>query len=560
MGNTNFGDNMRQALLYARVSTQEQADRQLSIPAQIEAIRKYAEQNDIEIIEEFADEGVSAFHDKGRPQFQYMLERAKRKDIDLILVHDASRFCRDRYASVSYKKTLRSYGASVVAVTMPYDTSTPSGVFLEAIEEARAESEARILAMHTIKGMKQNAVLRDPETGWCYKNGGSPLYGYRSVRTSRGKDSRGKEMFKQIWLLDDDGSPPPCEVAKWIIDSKREKGYKSIALALNTGRNPWGKPIPAKRGNLWSPSTIREMFYWDRLMEYAGYGIWNRSARRDGYRARPKEEWIIVPKAHPAIIDEETVEELSIGTDRRSKCPKIRDRSSRFLLSGHNAYGDFLYRCECEGCTSNMIQASSRDKRWSYYGCAARQYRKVQCDKKHRVRKEEIEQIVINGIFDNFGTPETLERWAREVQEAQKQEMSDIAMQQQILRRERNDLNRRKDNLMRAVEDGLPFEQAKQRLTEIESRLKEIDSIEPLLLSQMPDFDIEYVKSRVDVLKKELSLGGEEARRIIRQFVISVTWFPDKNEHEIVYAFVSDRVVPGAGSAPYPSRKVRVQS
>ena len=32
---------MRQALAYARVSTQDQADRNLSIPAQVEAIRKF---------------------------------------------------------------------------------------------------------------------------------------------------------------------------------------------------------------------------------------------------------------------------------------------------------------------------------------------------------------------------------------------------------------------------------------------------------------------------------------------------------------------------------------
>jgi hypothetical protein len=135
--------------------------------------------------------------------------------------------------------------------------------------------------------------------------------------------------------------------------------------------------------------------------------------------------------------------------------------------------------------------------------------------------------------------------------------MEDITFQQKQLRRERNDLAKKKGNLFKAVEEGLPFAQVKERLSEIERRIKEIELAEPRLLLQMPEFDVDYVRSRVDVLKSELAQGGEDTRNLIKQFVISVTWFPDKQEHEIEYAFVSPRGGAGSGSRTL-SRTIRV--
>jgi len=47
-------------LLYARVSTDKQAQRDLSIPAQIDTMRDYSKKNGWKIIDHFVDEGESA--------------------------------------------------------------------------------------------------------------------------------------------------------------------------------------------------------------------------------------------------------------------------------------------------------------------------------------------------------------------------------------------------------------------------------------------------------------------------------------------------------------------
>ena len=59
--------------VYIRVSTTMQVDG-YSLDAQREKLRKYAEYQNMEIIQEFSDEGKSGKSVEGRPEFQRMLD------------------------------------------------------------------------------------------------------------------------------------------------------------------------------------------------------------------------------------------------------------------------------------------------------------------------------------------------------------------------------------------------------------------------------------------------------------------------------------------------------
>ena len=74
--------------LYARVSTQRQAERDLSIPDQIQAMTKYAETEGWTITGVFIDAGVSGGTDRRR-EFQKMISSAKAGDppVNQIMVH-----------------------------------------------------------------------------------------------------------------------------------------------------------------------------------------------------------------------------------------------------------------------------------------------------------------------------------------------------------------------------------------------------------------------------------------------------------------------------------------
>ena len=164
------------ALAWARVSTSMQEERGLSIPEQLREIREYADTRKIKIIAEFT-ETESAFQQRAkRPEFERMLARAKAEHVSMILIHDFSRFSRDSLGAKTLMRQLRGLGIKVVSLNDPEaDPETVAGVCLEAITFAKNEAYSRGVAFHTRKGCRANIQTRDPETGWCYKNGGQPL-------------------------------------------------------------------------------------------------------------------------------------------------------------------------------------------------------------------------------------------------------------------------------------------------------------------------------------------------------------------------------------------------
>ncbi len=68
------------AVLYARVSSEKQAEKDLSIPAQLKAMQKYAIKRGWDVVREFVDEAESA-RTANRPAFQEMITLAKQSII-----------------------------------------------------------------------------------------------------------------------------------------------------------------------------------------------------------------------------------------------------------------------------------------------------------------------------------------------------------------------------------------------------------------------------------------------------------------------------------------------
>ena len=105
------------AALYARVSSDRQ-DVDLSVSAQLRALRDYDDKNDYEVVREFVDEAESG-RVMNRPEFQKMLDEAKRTEapFEEILVWKFSRFTRKREHAVVLKSMLRRKGLRVVSIT-----------------------------------------------------------------------------------------------------------------------------------------------------------------------------------------------------------------------------------------------------------------------------------------------------------------------------------------------------------------------------------------------------------------------------------------------------------
>ena len=95
------------AALYARVSSERQ-DVDLSVAAQLRALRDYAKANGYSVAREYVDEAESG-RTANRPQFRRMLDEAAKPEAPFkeILVWKFSRFTRKREHAVAFKAMLR---------------------------------------------------------------------------------------------------------------------------------------------------------------------------------------------------------------------------------------------------------------------------------------------------------------------------------------------------------------------------------------------------------------------------------------------------------------------
>ncbi len=144
----------KRVAIYARVSTEEQAERDLSIPFQLERCRYHAQGKGWEVVKEFVDAGESARTDK-RPEFQNMISSARAKEFDVILIHKFDRFARNDYDFIIYEKELEGLGITVDSVSEPGDASTPAGYIGRRMMQVISTWYSKNLAMETKKGIQK---------------------------------------------------------------------------------------------------------------------------------------------------------------------------------------------------------------------------------------------------------------------------------------------------------------------------------------------------------------------------------------------------------------------
>ena len=98
---------------YCRVSSNS-ADQRNSFATQERVYTKYiAEKQEWELVDIFADEGLSGMKADNRPEFQRMIRMCELRQIDLILTKSVSRFARNVKEALNYTRKLKLLGIGV---------------------------------------------------------------------------------------------------------------------------------------------------------------------------------------------------------------------------------------------------------------------------------------------------------------------------------------------------------------------------------------------------------------------------------------------------------------
>ena len=109
------------AVLYVRVSTDEQADGPFNLINQEKKCRNYCAQNGLRVVEVFVDLGKSA-RTTERPEFKRMLDFCKtnKRDVGYVVVQDLSRFARNLHDQA---ETIHTLGVSGIMLRSTYESN-----------------------------------------------------------------------------------------------------------------------------------------------------------------------------------------------------------------------------------------------------------------------------------------------------------------------------------------------------------------------------------------------------------------------------------------------------
>src|SRR5919202_3953053 len=111
MPSTN-GHSPQQAIIYFRVSTQEQAEKGYSLAQQLEALRAYCAREGLEILEEVVDPGQSGASLE-RPGMDRMRDLVAAGGVSVVLAQDLDRISREPWHYEYLKSVFEDYGTEL---------------------------------------------------------------------------------------------------------------------------------------------------------------------------------------------------------------------------------------------------------------------------------------------------------------------------------------------------------------------------------------------------------------------------------------------------------------
>jgi site-specific DNA recombinase len=311
-------------IIYARVSTERQAEKDLSLPAQLQAMREHARRHDWTIVGEFVEPGSSAWHGE-RPAFQALLERCRvEPKVDVVLIAKIDRFARNLLEHLTVRAALKRRGIKLASVGENLDDSSASGQLLENIMAAMSEHYSRNLSDEAKKGMR----MKVERGGWPHR----PVRGYRMARDEHGRSEV---------VIDDEAAP--------LIKKMFERYAAGFVSLKRLGRELSEMGLRSANGGTLAASYLREMlenpFYIGRLR-------WNGKD---------------YPGRHPALIDEalfQTVQDVL-----RARHKNAGDKGKhRFMLRGV---------AFCSACGARLT--AEKHDQWSYYRCTRHTVSKALC-------------------------------------------------------------------------------------------------------------------------------------------------------------------------------------
>jgi site-specific DNA recombinase len=331
------------AALYARVSTERQADRG-TIGSQLALLREHIATAGDELVGEYVDDGQSGAR-LARPGLDALRDAAEAGLVERVWVLSPDRLARAYAYQVLVLDELDRFGVTVAFTDSPgLAADDPQATLLTQVQGVIAEYEKAKIAERYRRGKLFRARAGEVVT-W------KASYGYRRIPRGAATGAAHHEAYE----------PEAAVVRRIFTDRAAGITVREICRRLNADAipSPTGKPT-------WGHSTICRLL---RNEAYIGRVYFNRTEsvpdRRPTHRnrviPRDRDEWI--PIECPRIISDELFQTASrVATDNTKWSPR-RAVPGQWLLKG-------LVKCGVCGVGTNCHKMRGRNSTWHrYYYC-----------------------------------------------------------------------------------------------------------------------------------------------------------------------------------------------
>lgn len=311
---------------YCRVSTNS-ADQLNSYTAQIRAYtKKIKQKSEWEIVDIFADEGISGTKSENRPEFQRMIRMCELRQIDLIITKSISRFARNTKETLAYTRKLKQLGVGVMFEKEGINTLALGDEMLLNTFAAIAQEESQSISQNQRLANKKRMEMGE------YISSSMP-YGFRLIN-------------KETVVYE----PEAIIVRKIYADYLNGKSTDKIAKELSE------QGIPTKYGNTqWTATRIAYILTNER---YIGDCLYQKSYTTPTvpftrHINNGEEDMYYATGTHSPLLDKEIYDKVqALIQSRRNHFAKVTKMNTYPLTSRIRCSecGSFFNRKVRKGC------------------------------------------------------------------------------------------------------------------------------------------------------------------------------------------------------------------
>ena len=486
-------DSLR-VVLYARVSTDEQAKKDLSISAQLTALRGFAQERGWTVISEYVDKAKSG-RTENRPAFKKMRTAVKYQEIDAVLVWKLDRLARNMEVSTSFDAHLRKYGVRIISLHENID-DTPQGKLTARIFESFAEFYSNNLSQDIQRGLRE--VARRGYFPFSH----API-GYQKVKVQDGAALRNKLQPDPVY------GPVIADIFSRYAHGTT---VPSIADSLNDDG------VLTNRGRRWTKKHLYKIL---RNPVYCGDLTVGKHYVDALGHLNPGSNPVTVKDVHEPLVSRDLFRQVQTILEYRSERTGSRRRtSSPYLLSG---------LARCRRCGSFMSGTSAKGGKYHYYVCGRYYLEGTGCCSGIRVQQTRLEDFVVSQVRDQILTPDNLRELTRMVNEELRTDIGTTSERLDVARSQLASLDRRLQKHYEALETGaLSLAESGQRIRQIKAEIDDLKAAEFGLLEQLESSNERKIsESRVlqfaSDLRETLASGDvERAKLFLAAFIEEV--------------------------------------